>query len=426
MKKLLVSIYKEGILLIRDIEGVALLFIMPLALVIVLTLLQHRTFQNILESKIKVVVIDFDGDELGKHFREGIMKSNIFEVTAQIGDDSSLLEHARRNVAKGKYQIGIYIPENTTQKIKARAVAIVRQQLPFSISTQSKTKDEQAVIKLFFDPITKTSFQNLTKSKLVEFASQTETRIIFETYSKVIDAMTNQVTNVKYPEKPILSFDVDMVSEYTAGILPNSVQHNVPAWALFGMFLICIPIAGNIIKERTDGCMARLKTIPVSYFTIISGKSVIFVIICLIQALLILVVGIYIMPLLSLPRLQIGDNWLALLLISIASALAATGYGIVIGNVASTQIQASTFGSVSTVILAAVGGVWVPVTVMPPMMRKISEISPMNWGIQGYYDVLLRHSNSLEILPEVVKLIVFYIICTIISILFRKFISTNQ
>jgi ABC-2 type transport system permease protein len=419
MRKIFSSIKKESLILLRDIEGILLIFLMPLLLVVILTLLQHRTFQSINETKIPIIVADFDNDSLGSAFRNGIKKSSMFEVTEITEYDSSLLERARQDVATGKYQIGILIPPGSTQKIKNRAISLIQQQLPYAVKSNA-LDSKQTTVQLFFDPITKTSFRNIVKGTLTEFAAKTESVIIFQAYSKVIDALTNQSSNIAYPDESIIAFNEDLVSEYTAGIIPNAVQHNVPAWTLFGMFLICIPIAGNIIKERNDGCLARLKTVPVKFTTIIIGKSFVFVVICMVQAILIVLVGLYLMPVIGMPKLQINGNWGALFAISLASSFSATGYGILIGNIASTQIQASTFGSISTVILAAIGGVWIPVIIMPNIMRRISEISPMNWGIQGYYDVFLRNSSTLEILPSVLKLIGFYIACAAISLVFRK------
>jgi len=126
------------------------------------------------------------------------------------------------------------------------------------------------------------------------------------------------------------------------------------------------------------------------------------------------------MPVLGLPGLQIGGNYLALFFISFASALAASGFGIAIGSVASTHVQASTFGSVSTVILAAIGGVWVPVMVMPEIMRKISAFSPLNWGVNGYYNVFLRNASLMDVMPEILKLMAFFVFCIAMGVWFRK------
>ena len=72
------------------------------------------------------------------------------------------------------------------------------------------------------------------------------------------------------------------------------------------------------------------------------------------------------------------------------------------------------------IILAAIGGVWVPVFVMPKFMQLISNLSPMNWGLNGFYDVFLRNASFMEILPEISLLFLFFIITTIISILYNE------
>ncbi|MBK6345943.1 MAG: ABC transporter permease [Bacteroidales bacterium] len=420
LRKYLISVQKEALLLLRDIEGVVLIFLMPIILVLVVTLLQHRTFQNLAEVKIPVVLVDYDNDSLGNAFSRGIGNAGIFEVTTIRGTDSSQLQKARQDVAGGKYQIGIVIPEDATLSIKNRVIVLIQQQLPDALKTVKAGNSLQSTISLFFDPVTKESFKELTRASLEKFATSTENRIFITAYSKVIDAITGQQSVIDIPDEPGIVFREDLVSEYTGGVMPNSVQHNVPAWTLFGMFLICIPVAGSIIKERSEGCLARLKTLPISFLNILMPKTIVFVVICLLQALAIFLIGIYLMPVLGLPGLQIGGNNAALFFISFASALAASGFGIAIGSIASTHVQASTFGSVSTVILAAIGGVWVPVMVMPEIMRKISAFSPLNWGVTGYYNVFLRNASTLEVMPEILKLTAFFVICILAGIWFRK------
>ncbi|TFG93085.1 MAG: ABC transporter permease, partial [Syntrophobacterales bacterium] len=45
---------------------------------------------------------------------------------------------------------------------------------------------------------------------------------------------------------------------------PSAVQHNIPAWALFGLFFTCIPLAGSLLVERNSGIWIRLMTMPIS------------------------------------------------------------------------------------------------------------------------------------------------------------------
>jgi len=393
---------------------------MPLILVLVVTLLQHRTFQNLSETKIPVIVLNYDHDSLGNAFSRGIRNSEVFEVTEIIGEDSLQTQKARQEVAGGKYQIGIVIPQYATRNIKNRAISLIQKQLPNSLKASQPVGLETTSISLFFDPITKESFKSLTRATLEKFAATTESHIFITAYSKVLDAITGQQSDISPPQEPSIVFREDLVSEYTGGVLPNSVQHNVPAWTLFGMFLICIPAAGSIIKERSEGCLARLKTVPISFLNIILPKTIVFVAICLLQALVIFLTGVYFMPVIGLPELQIGGNLAAIFFISLASAMAASGFGIAIGSIASTHVQASTFGSVSTVILAAIGGVWVPVMVMPDIMRKISAFSPLNWGVNGYYEVFLRNASTLDVLPDILKLVGFFVLSIGAGVWLRK------
>ena len=423
MKKFLISIYKEGILVLRDIEGVLILFIMPMILVIVVSLLEEKSFHSISDKKIPVVIIDCDQNKLGKTLIKGITESDMFEISTVKGCDSSVINEVRKKVAKGIYQIGIHIPKNSTQTIEDRALSLMQQLVQRENSGINDKLNTQSTVELYFDPLVKPSFRNLAKSELIRYSLLSEMSIYFESFSSSLN-LTGEQAQLEFPKKPALKFNETDVSEFTSGIIPNSVQHNVPAWILFGMFLICIPIAGNIIKERGEGSLARLKTMPITYFQIMTGKVIVFSVICLIQAVILIALGVFIMPLINLPQLQIGGNLPALLVVSLASGLTATGYGILLGSISTTHMQASAFGAISTVIFAAIGGAWIPVIVMPPLMQEISSFSPINWGIHGYYEVFLRNASIGQVLPDIGKLIGFAAVTLILSVFFRKYTKT--
>ena len=198
------------------------------------------------------------------------------------------------------------------------------------------------------------------------------------------------------------------------------MQHNVPAWSLFAIFFIVVPLSINIVKEKGQGTQIRLITNPVPYAVLIAGKTTTYLIICMIQFLLMVAIGVYVFPYLNLPVLDVSGKMTLLLVVALFSGLAAIGFGILLGTIAKTQEQSAPFGATSVVILAAIGGVWVPVFAMPKMMQYISHISPMNWGLNAFYDVLLRNGGLLEILPEIIFLFLFFIITISLAILYDK------
>ena len=56
IRKLSTLIYKDTLLLVRDHAGLALLYLMPVALVCLMAYLQNDTFKTILENKMPLVV----------------------------------------------------------------------------------------------------------------------------------------------------------------------------------------------------------------------------------------------------------------------------------------------------------------------------------------------------------------------------------
>ena len=136
-----------------------------------------------------------------------------------------------------------------------------------------------------------------------------------------------------------------------------------------------------------------------------------------------LLAGVILLPLFGLPMLAVGNDLPALLLMTIVVSLAAVGYGLMIGTIAKTHQQAAAFGSISVIILAAIGGLWVPVYMMPPVMRDIAQLSPLNWAITGFYNIFLRGGNLVQIAPQAMKLVIFFLSTIAITGIYYKFKS---
>ena len=164
----------------------------------------------------------------------------------------------------------------------------------------------------------------------------------------------------------------------------------------------------------------RLRTNPVSNAIVLAGKTFMFSIICMIQFYMMVLVAVYLFPQMGLPALNVQGNLTLMSIVAFFSGLAAIGFGILIGTIAKTQEQSAPFGATATIVLAAVGGVWVPVFAMSKTMQIIAQCSPMNWGLNAFYDVLLRNGSFIDIVPELSLLVAFFIITSILAILYDK------
>jgi ABC-2 type transport system permease protein len=135
----------------------------------------------------------------------------------------------------------------------------------------------------------------------------------------------------------------------------------------------------------------------------------VYVLVCLIQFLLMLAVGLYLLPLLGLPHLELGSSFWGVAILTLTTAFAAAGYGVLVGTLASTEQQGAIMGSLSILLLSALGGIWVPTYVMPELMRSISVLSPLNWSLSGYYKLFLRNYGASAIFADALKLFLFFI-----------------
>ena len=418
--KFWMTVKKEILLLQRDFGGLVILFVMPLILIITVTLIQNATFKSISDNKIPILLVDNDNRSISKTVKENLDESGSFSVISTIDGKMVSEDEAKDAVFKGKYQLAIIIPSKLSldlQKKIDQNVAEILSGFGLEDSTvvaKQEVSNAQKEVRLYFDPATQMTFKNAVKSAIDKMISQIETQSIYKTFQEQL----GESEKTMFSQESFITFKEMIPTVNNKEVRPNSVQHNVPAWSLFAIFFIIVPLSINIVKEKAQGTQIRLSTNPVPYAVLIAGKTATYLIICMIQFLLMVAVGVYVFPYLDLPTLDVSGKLFLMLVVALFSGLAAIGFGILLGTMAKTQEQSAPFGATSVVILAAIGGVWVPVFAMPKMMQYVAHISPMNWGLNAFYDVLLRNGNILDILPEITYLSLFFIITIIIAILY--------
>lgn len=419
MKVLLKLLYKDFLVLVRDKGGLAMLFIMPMALVLIMTSLQNNTFNAINESGIELLLLNSDPDSLGMAIESEIIHSNFFNVHTSIEGEVPSEERVKEEVAAGNYQIGVVIPSGATQNIRKYVKS--RLARVFLSDTSDAASPDSIFINMYVDPATKNSLRSTLQGSVREFATRIESRIVLnELTAEISKRFMVPLINLNVINDDIVFYKEEYVARDSKTVIPNSVQHNVPAWTLFAMFFIVIPFASAMIKEREDGGLSRLLTMPCSYSVILISRVIVSLVVCLIQFALIMLMGVYLFPLLGLPSLETSGRVISLSVMAFTAALAAVGYGISIGTLAKTHQQAAVFASISVVILAAIGGIWVPVFIMPPFLRELSIISPLNWGLNGFYDILVRYASLSDVIHYGIWMVIFSAGCLLIAIIYQK------
>src|SRR5690554_7000933 len=140
-------------------------------------------------------------------------------------------------------------------------------EMGLSTSTYEPVEVEPKKIRLFFDPATQVDFKNGMKSSIDKMILQLENESIYQTFEEQLGSSET----MNYQES-FITFKEVVPKRDNEEIVPNSVQHNVPAWTLFAVFFIIIPLSINIVKEKNQGTYLRILSSPTSH-SILDRKS---------------------------------------------------------------------------------------------------------------------------------------------------------
>lgn len=360
-------IRKELLALSRDLHGLAALFLMPALFIVVMSLALKDYYQPPLDT-LRYVVVDRDGGALAKRLSKAWVETH--------GAPQEAPADWQARLHQGALKYAIVMDAGLSQELEAP-----------SLPTQAR-------VHLLAEPGIDGHLLNALHAELLGAAGEIKAR------HALLDAGAP-------PPPPGASIGalVDSRRAAAAGVRPTAVQQSVPAWLVFGMFFIVASLSGLFLQERSSGTLARLRALGVSPAMLLLSKALPYFGVNLLQAALMLAIGVWLMPSLGGDALSLaGVHWPALLLAVGATSAAAVALSLALAGLVRTPAQAGTLGPAINVLMAAVGGIMVPTFVMPAFMRQLAAASPMNWGLEALLAVLLRGGGIQEVWPYALRL----------------------
>ena len=118
MSKLGASIKKEFLLLINDRIGLLIMYLMPILLVVIITIVQDSTFKLVNENNIEILIINRDNGIHGDSLVSLLEQSGSFTVER----DKNLSQHEiQKKLLGGDHLIAIEIPSNFSNNLDTKA-----------------------------------------------------------------------------------------------------------------------------------------------------------------------------------------------------------------------------------------------------------------------------------------------------------------
>lgn len=404
------SIKKELILLLSDKLGLTVMFVMPMLLVFIITIIQDSAYKIVNENKLSMIVSNQDEGDQGDALVQLLSTSGFFVLEQNNTLDRESLEKSLMN---DDILTALYIPSNFSVSLRAKAgqVSNVMMAELGLMEEEAGSSVEAPTLDFYKDPILQENFSESISRMLSSYLDVLENKLMIASVYELMGQELNEESLAEQMLSNKVKIEKHTASHSEKAILPNSTQHNVPAWTLFAMFFMVVSLGANVVKERINGSFMRLKTMPTSFAMVLFGKLLVYVTVAILQIALIFGVSMLVFPGLGLPVLVLPEAIGAFITVVVLSSLAAVSFSLMVGTISKTMEQCIGIGAVSVIIFGAIGGIWVPTFVMPDYMQALTIVSPLHWCLEGFYILFLKGGSWKELFPIISYIAVFVLVC---------------
>ncbi|MDR2015218.1 MAG: ABC transporter permease [Azoarcus sp.] len=371
---------KEWLTLARDRHGLAALFIMPAIFILIMSLALADSLSVQREASLAYAVLDLDGTPVSHALDARLGNLDLLNKTASPSSEAD----ARHQVRDGEVAFVIIIPRGFALQMGA---------------------NQPPELRLLIDP----AVPGMVRSGFRQHAEAAVTRV-WLTHALERLGQNMMLPDMERIASPEITVESVGKQEIAVAVPPSSVQQNVPAWLIFSMFFVVVPISTVFIGERQHGTLQRLRAQRVSFGLVLTGKFIPFVLVNQIQAAVMVAIGRWLVPFCGGEALSLPDNapaLAALMMLSLAVSVAAVGWALFIASIARSSEQATILGGIGNILMGAIGGIMVPRFVMPAAMQAWTSISPMGWALEGFHEIMLRQGSITDVLPTICALLCF-------------------
>lgn len=197
----------------------------------------------------------------------------------------------------------------------------------------------------------------------------------------------------------VLAVPVTRLSQTAA--IPDGFEQSSPGMLVTFSLVFLLNGTLVLIVERQQGTLRRLLVMPMRKAAILFGKLGGIYVAGLVQAAILIGAG----------ALLFGVPWgqapVALLVMVLSFAFSITSLGMLIAGIARTYAQANALANILIYIVAALGGAWWPIEIVPGWMQQVARLTPTYWAMQGFQDIIVRGLGLVAVLPNAALLLLF-------------------
>lgn len=279
--------------------------------------------------------------------------------------------------------------------------------LPAQLSQQIAANEQ---VTITYD----TTANGLTQSR-DQFAIE---KALYQTLGDLLIFNKRQSSNDEINFDQINALEKNILTDITSAgeklNIPAGFNQAVPG--ILVMFIMLIALSSgalSIFLERQSGVLKRLAASPLSRKEIVLGKWLGKWLITIVQ----MIYGMFIGWLLF--NIHWGDHLFTIVMILLIWAIANAALAVLLGSLATSEGQVSAIATISSLLLAALGGCWWPIEITPQWMQKLAHFLPTGWVMEALHQLMYFGGQLQQVMPQVFALVVLAVIA--LNVAFKKF-----
>jgi len=178
--------------------------------------------------------------------------------------------------------------------------------------------------------------------------------------------------------------------------IPTGFTQAVPGtMVMFTLLIMLTSGAVLLVVERRQGLLRRLASTPLTRGSVTAGKWGARLGLASIQIAFAMAIGT------AFFHMKWGPDVPMLLLVLAAYAALCGALGIVLGNLARTERQAVAVGVIGSNVLAALGGCWWPIEVVPGWMQRLAGFLPTGMAMEALHNLVVFQTGPAGAVPQI-------------------------
>jgi len=165
--------------------------------------------------------------------------------------------------------------------------------------------------------------------------------------------------------------------------IPSQFNLSVPGNLVMYLMLNLLIFGGaSVAWERRSGVLRRLMVHPVRRFELVTGKIYGLLLLGFVQIAVLLLVGQLFF------KVNVSQNILPVLVTLTVYAWVAGSLGVLIGSLTVTEDKVIGLCILLSLVMAALGGCWWPLEIVPDSMKLAAHVVPSGWAMDALHQLI--------------------------------------